>query len=292
MEKGFEEYLASLDHLKIDNLPLYYSSDCKSEAEMMGKVTSQAYEFLQIFFKEKPEIILLVLNEADWKKRVSHQPYGDPFVPDVRVHYGVKPPDRWKETFTFLSSKAPADLRRKLVLLSGLESRTVKEAIERVFTLEFFAATVAHEIAHPFLGLNLVLPQPIDFEYAFKLDTFWLAEFLPQYAMYSFLQATDKPLCEKWLLLMKSAFEGGKGRMQYSDLKEMGIKYPVMIKSCIENILWYQAKLFVMAADLYSQYGEGFLKEATESLRVNERLLINQLEQSFGNFQVWLRNWK
>lgn len=292
MENRFQDYLTGLNRLKTDHLPLYCSSDCRSEAKIIGKMTSRACDFLQAFFKERPEIILLVLNEDDWKKRAPHQPYGDPFVPNVMVHYGVKPPDRWKEAFTLLSSEAPSDLRRKLVSLSGSESITLKEAIDKIFTLEFFAATVAHEIAHPFLSINLVLPQPINFGYVFKLDAFWLGEFLPQYAMYSFLQATNKPLCEMWLLLMKSAFEGGKRRMRYLNLTEMGTKYPEMIKSYLENIYWYQAKLFVMAADLYKQYGENFLLKAIDDLRLTERLLINQLEQTFGNFKTWLRNWK
>jgi hypothetical protein len=292
MENSFKDYLAGLNRLKMDHLLLYHSPICKREAKIIGKVTSEAYNYLQYFFEKKPEIILLVLNEDDWKKRVPHQPYGDPFVPDVRVHYGSKTPNNWKEAFSSLCSDAPINLRRKIVSISGLEGITIGNALDKIFTLEFFGATAAHEIAHPFLGQNLVLPQPIEDKYAFGLDAFWLAEFLPQYIMYSFLQATNIPLCEKWFILMKSAFEGGKGKVKYTSLREMGTKYREMITSCIENIYWYQAKLFVMSADLYDQHGEDFLLKALNDLKLNERLLINQLEQSFGNLQTWLQNWK
>jgi hypothetical protein len=293
VENRFKDYLAGLTRLTINRLPVYHSSGCEKEALIIGEVTSEAYGFLHVLFKEKPEIILLVLDEEDWRKRASRQPYGDPFVPDVRVHYGTKPPDGWKEMFSLLASEAPPDLREKLASIAGLKSSsTVDELINKIFTLEFFAPTVAHEIAHPFLGLNLVLPQPVDFEYAFRLDAFWLGEFLPQYAMYSFLQATNKPLCEKWLLLMKSAYEGGKGRIRYKGLHEMGTRYAEMIKSCIENIYWYQAKLFLMSAELYEQYKQGFLTKASQKLRLTERLLTSRLEQSFENFQEWLKEWK
>lgn len=293
MENRFKDYLAGLSRLMMNRLPVYHSLGCKKEAMAIGKVTSEAYSFLQVFFEEKPEIILLILNEEDWKKRTPHQPYGDPFVPDVRVHYGAKPPNNWRDSLSLLSSKAPRDLKEKFVSIVGSTSHTtVNDAINRIFTLEFFAPTVAHEIAHPFLGLNLVLPQPVDFKYAFKLDAFWLAEFLPQYVMYSFLQATNKPLCEKWLLLTKLAFEGGKRRVKYNDLHEMGTKYTEMIESCVENILWYQAKLFIMAAELYEQYAQDFLIKASKELKLAERLLTSQLEHSFENFQGWLENWR
>jgi hypothetical protein len=110
--------------------------------------------------------------------------------------------------------------------------------------------------------------------------------------MYSFLQATNKPLCNRWLLLMKSAFEGGRKKMKYKNLAEMGTKYTKMIKLYIENICWYQAKLFVMSADLYSQYGEDFLVEAINELKLTEKLLVNNLSKRLKNFQKWLQNWK
>ncbi len=166
------------------------------------------------------------------------------------------------------------------------------EAIDDIFTLEFFSATVAHELAHPFLAVNLVFPQPVDFAYAFKLDAFWLGEFLPQYIMYSFLQATNVSLCEKWLLLMESAFEGGKNRVKYTNLAEMGVKYREMIESRIENIFWYQARLFVMSGDLYAVYGEDFLIKALERLKLSEQVLIDRLEQDFRKLHTWLQNWR
>jgi len=292
MKNRFKDYLAGLNHLKMGHLPIYYSLGCEKEAKIIGKITSEACDYLKGFVSEHPEIILLVLNEGDWKKRAPYQPYGDPFVPDVRVHYGVKAPDRWKEVFSTLCSEAPINLRGKIVSISGLKGVTIKKALNKIFTLKFFGATVAHEIAHPFLGQNLVLPQPIEDKYAFRLDAFWFAEFLPQYVMYSFLQSTNKPLCEKWFVLMKSAFEGGKRKVKYTNLTKMGTKYKEMIASCVENIYWYQAKLFVMSANLYDQYGEDFLLKALEDLKLNERLLVNQLEQTFGNFQTWLQNWK
>lgn len=291
MKSRFKDYFAGLERLKLDHFPLYYSPNCRTEAEILGEVTSKAYSYLQGFFRDRPEIILLVLNEADWKKREPNQPYGDPFVPDVRVHYGVKPPLSWKEMFTLLSSRAPINLKRKLVSVSVYKNN-IEKAIDGIFTFDFFVPTVVHEIAHPFLGLNLVLPQPVEFRYAFKMDAFWLAEFLPQYAMYSFLQAHNKSLCEKWLLLMKSAFEGGKAIVKYSRLAEMGRKYSEMIDSCIENIFWYQAKLFTMAADLYSHHGESFLTKAIDSLRLSQELLIDRVAQTCKNFETWLQSWK
>jgi len=286
-----EDYFTGLNLLQLNFLSLYYSPGYEREAVVLGKVADEAYDYLRGFFRYGPEIILLVLDETDWERRATNQPYGNPFVPDNRVHYGVKPPESWKEPLASLASKAPTDLKKRLVSIAGSESDEVREAVDRIFTLNFFAATVTHEIAHPFLGLNLVLPQPIEYEYALKLDAFWLGEFLPQYAMCSFLLARDRLLFERWHELMKSVFEGGKGVVRYENLSEMGPKYSEMIESCVENIYWYQAKLFVMSVDLHRQHGEVFLRKIQEDLRLSERLLIDRIENSYGNIRKWLQKW-
>ncbi len=292
MESHFKDYLAGLSRLERAGLPIYHSVRCEREAKIVGKIAVEAYRYLQGFLEEKPEILLLILSQRDWKKRLPRTAYGEPVVPDARVHYGIKPPDRWKEMLSKLCDEAPINLKRQIASISGPNQVALKEAIDNIFTLEFFSATVAHELAHPFLAANLVLPQPVGFVHAFKLDAFWLGEFLPQYIMYSFLQATNVSLCEQWLLLMKSAFEGGKSQVRYTNLAEMGVKYREMIESHIENIFWFQAKLFVMSADLYTIYGEDFLIKAVERLKLNEKILINQLKQDFREFHTWLQNWE
>jgi len=291
MGKGFEDQLSSLDRLEMGHLSVYYSPGFLSEAKAVGGVADEAYGYLGGFFGECPEIVLMVLDEGDWEKQAPGSPYGNPFVPDKRVLYGVRPPENWREPLTMLTGWAPADVRRELAEASGLGSATVGEAFDRLFTLGFFAATVAHEMAHPFLGLNLVLPQPVESAYALKLDAFWMGEFLPWYAMYSFLEARDRPLCSRWKALMRCAFEGGRGRVRYRDLSEMGARYREMTGSCIENLFWYHAKLFVMSADLYNLHGEGFLSGAIDELRLSERLLVDRLERSFG-VESWLREWR
>jgi len=292
MENRFKDYLVGLNRLETLDLPIYHSVRCEREAKIVGKVALEAYKYLQGFLKKKPEVLFLILNERDWKKRLPKTAYGEPVVPDARVHYGIKPPDRWKEMLSKLCDEAPTNLKRQITSISGLNQVPLTEAIDNIFTLEFFSATVAHELAHPFLAVNLVFPQPVDFAYAFKLDAFWLGEFLPQYIMYSFLQATNVYLCEQWLLLMKSAFEGGKSRVKYTNLAKMGVKYPEMTELRIENIFWYQAKLFVMSSDLYAMYGEDFLIKAVERLKLSERILINRLKQDFRKLDTWLQNWK
>jgi hypothetical protein len=293
MERYSKDYCAGLGLMKLENLHIYHSACCGRDARVLGKVADDAYGYLKSYFDEKPEIVLLVLNKSDWEERVSpNQPYGNPFMPDNRVYYGVRPPESWIEPLSLLADGAPTELREKLVSIAGLGPCTTREAVEKIFTLDLFSFTLVHEFAHPFLAQNLVLPQPIEFKYAFKLDAFWLGEFLPQYIMYSFLKGKDRHSCEKWLTLMKSVFEGGKGRVKHTKLTEMGLNYHEMIGSCVENIYWYQAKLFLMSADLFKLHGEDFIRKVQEDLRINERLLLNQINQSFRRFREWLRIWE
>lgn len=293
MSKSFEDYITGLELIRMENLPIYHSIGSENEAKIIGMVANEAYGYIENFLRERPEIILFVLNERDWGRLAPHsQPYGNPFVPDVRLFYGVRPPESWKDPRTLLSNGASADLKKDLLSMKGSESNTVRGAIDKIFTLDFFAATVAHEMAHPFFEQNLVLPQPIEQDYALRLDAFWIGEFLPQYVMYSFLQATDKSLSDGWLTLMKTAYEGGRKKVRYTNLSEMGTKYLEMVRTCIENIYWYQAKLFVMSSELYDHHAEDFLIKAKEELKLSEDLLINQLERAFGDIRDWLQSWR
>lgn len=292
MEKSWEELLDNLSTLKSEHVPVHFSRGYEPQAEILRKVADNAYSYLGGFFHDHPKLVLLVLSETDWMRCYSNQPYGSPFVPDDAVRYGVKPPESWKEHLVSLSKGAPKEFKERLIYISNSKSGTVEDAVDMIFTYEFFAPTLAHEFMHPFLSSNLVLPQPIGFKLGTRLDSFWLAEFLPQYAMYSFLKRTDEGLCEKWLAFWTAAYEGGRESVMYTELSEMGRKYPEMRKSCVENIFWYQAKLFAMSANLYEKHGEQFLIKAIDGLTLRDRLLFDRLNQSVGGFGRWLRKWK
>ncbi|NVL92183.1 MAG: hypothetical protein HWN71_04005 [Desulfobacterales bacterium] len=292
MEMSWRELIDELVVLKSEHVPVHFSRGYDPQAEILRKVADNAYGYLGGFFQDRPELVLLVLSETDWMRCCPNQPYGNPFVPDIAVRYGVKPPESWKEHLVSLSTGAPQEFKENLIDVSGSESGTVADAVNMIFTFEFFAPTLAHEFMHPFLSSNLVLPQPIGFRLGTKLDSFWLAEFLPQYAMYSFLKRTDEGLCEKWQTLWTAAYEGGNENVRYTALFEMGRKYPEMRESCVENIFWYQAKLFAMSADLYELHGEEFLIKAIDGLTLRDRLLFDRLDQAVGGFDCWLRNWK
>lgn len=211
-------------------------------------------------------------------------------MPDTRIYYGVEPPSSWNGALTKLAEKAPPSTREELATLSGSGSTDIGDAIGSLFTLDFFAATVAHEMAHPFLGENLVLPQPVEDRYAHNLDSFWIGEFIPQYAMYSFLQSWDRPLCERWLTLMRAAYEGGREVVRHSGLREMGARYTELLVECVENIYWYQAKLFLMSCDIYEAQGTDFLKAVVEGLRLSEALLLREMG-GLIDLDAWLRKW-
>ena len=282
--------LSHLRLLKYDNISMYHSHGHRGEAEVLGKVADDSYAFLGEFFEVCPEITVLVLDRDDWEKWALKTPYGNPIVPDNKIYYGVEPPRSWIDALLRLIEKAPPSMGEELTKLSGSGSTQIEDVIESLFTLNFFAATVAHEMAHPFLGENLILPQPIEYKHAHNLDAFWIGEFIPQYAMYSFLQSRDRLLCKKWLTLMKAAYEGGLGGVRYVGLREMGARYPELLEECVENIYWYQAQLFVMSSDIYEDHGEGFLKTVVEVLRLSEALLLGEMRRRI-DIDTWLRKW-
>lgn len=282
--------LSNLKLLMFDNIEVYHSHGCRREADVLGRVADDSYAFLGEFFEVCPEITVLVLDRDDWEKRAPGVPYGNPFVPNSTIHYGVEPPGSWIEALVKLAGNAPPSTREELATLSGSESNDVEDAIQSLFTLDFFSATVAHEMAHPFLGENLVLPQPIEHKHAYKLDAFWIGEFIPQYAMHSFLQSKNRPLCKKWLTLMRAAYEGGLDVIRHSGLREMGARYTELLRECVENIYWYQAKLFVMSDDIHQAHGEDFLKAVVEGLRLNEALLLREMG-NLVDLDTWLKEW-
>jgi hypothetical protein len=304
--------LNALESQRLSKVNVIWSDDCKQAAQIYGQMADKAYRFEEAAFEVSPKLELCVLNEKDWRKMPfgKFQPYGDPVCPENRVFVGTEAPASWKNSTTSTVKNGSQDARKKLIMLSGENAcNDVKLAVDALFSLRFFAPSVAHEIAHLFQAEALMIPHNIDFDgiekrgNPGKLDFFWIGEFICQYAQLAFLEEYDALLCDKWLKFYRILYEAGKDLVRYKEMSQWGPNYSEMIKDYIRiikngdcdwinNILWYQSKAMLMASDLYEKHGIDFLRVSRESLGISHRWVLRSLTCELEDFAQLLDKWE
>jgi hypothetical protein len=264
-------------------------------------MTDKAYEFEEGVFEISPKVELCVLSRSDWMKipLCQPQPYGDPICPGGRIFVGNEAPTSWKDyTISLVKNASPA-VKNKLLDLSKAEhDSALKVTVESLFSLEFFAGTLAHEITHIFQAGALMIPHNIDFDGiekrgdAKKLDFFWIGEFVCQYAQFAFLKSHDAGLCDKWLRFYQIWYESAKDLVDYKRMSEWGPRYPeIRRRNLMSNILWYQSKAMLMASELYAIYGISFLKSAKKALGISHNWVMSNLTSEVDGFPSLLAEW-
>jgi hypothetical protein len=297
-----EKLLDTLERRRLSRISVVWSDDsCEGAAHVYGKVTDEAYKFEEVAFEVSPKVELCVLNKSDWMKIpfCRPQPYGDPICPEGRIFVGNEAPTSWKDYTISVVKDASQAVKDKLLVLSGAErGNDVKVAVESLFSLQFFAGSLAHEIAHIFQAGALMIPHNIDFDGiekrgdADKLDVFWIGEFVCQYAQFGFLMSHDAGLCDKWLRFYQIWYESAKDLVHYRKMSEWGSKYPeIRIRNLMSNILWYQSKAMLMASELYAIYGTSFLKSAKRALGISHNWAMSNLTSEVKGFDRLLDEW-
>jgi len=297
-----EKLLDTLEHRRLSRTSVVWSDDsCKRAAQVYGEMTDKAYEFEETVFEISPKVELCVLSRSDWMKIpfCRPQPYGDPICPEGRIFVGNEAPTSWKDyTISVVKNASPVVKNKLLALSEAQPGSDVKVAVESLFSLEFFAGTLAHEIAHIFQAGALMIPHNIDFDGiekrgdANRLDFFWIGEFVCQYAQFAFLKSYDARLCDKWLKFYQIWYDSAKDLVDYKKMSEWGSKYPeIRMRNLMNNILWYQSKAMVMASELYAIHGISFLKSAKRTLGISHNWVLANLTSEVENFDKLLDEW-
>jgi hypothetical protein len=299
---GTEKLLDTLERKRLSKINVIWSDNsCERAAQVYGKVTDEAYKFEEAAFEVSPKVELCVLSKSDWMKTpfCRPQPYGDPICPEGRIFVGNQAPVSWKDyTVSAVKNASPA-VKDKLLVLSGAErSNDLKVAVESLFSLEFFAGSLAHEIAHIFQTGALMIPHNVDYDGiekrgdGDKLTFFWIGEFICQYAQFAFLKSHDAGLCNKWLNFYQIWYESAKDLVDYKRMSEWGSKYAeIRMRNLMSNILWYQSKAMLIASELYAVYGISFLKSARRALGLSHDWVLASLTSEVKGFDRLLGEW-
>lgn len=230
--------LGDLDSSRLGSTNLRFPYGCKREATALGKIGSNAYQFLHETFRIAPPFELVVLSEAAWKEAFGSQPYGDPVTPgDGRIYYGTRVPESWKE----VTDRLPA-------ISQGPPSSTL--------TPQLFSRTLAHEVGHLFSNelMGPAMRERMDKDFSSgNLEVLWFVEAFSQCCQFAYLDVTRDYYRLQWLRLYHRIFDTFRPQVRYRRLTDWGTHVVHLFRTDPENArldyMWMQAKSYLMCEE-------------------------------------------
>ncbi|HEY6537448.1 MAG TPA: hypothetical protein VI138_00200, partial [Candidatus Dormibacteraeota bacterium] len=225
-----------------------YSGGALERAQVVADVAARSYRyFSRLFSGMKPDIAIIVADEADWSGR---GPYGLPFFRDdpgeIRPGIVLMPSgggDFWRGIADDIGDASPrgyATLREQYPDGAG-----------GVDLQPFFDLITIHELGHAFEVLGDL-----------RLPTFWLSEIFVNLAMHAFI-ATHLPTMLPTLETLPTVGAGSRNlaarmrRHGYSTLDELQDHYTGGDNSMDPlNYVWFQHRWLRLVARMFAVDGE------------------------------------
>jgi hypothetical protein len=255
---------SGLPHLGGYPFEVRYSDGSLARARIAADLAADAYVyFSRLFSAVRPEIALIVADEADW---ASRQPYGLAFFNDddgqIRPGVLVMPAgggDFWIAMVHDLRDASPRGYAKLLA--------TYPDGAGGVDLAPFFDLITIHELGHAFEALGDL-----------RLPTFWLSEIFVNLALHAFI-ATVRPEKLETLEVLPSVGAASRklaARMRaegYSTLEELQVHYtggddPMSLL----NYVWFQYRWQRLAARIFDADSEDGLVRFWDCFHATDRL--------------------
>jgi hypothetical protein len=231
-------------------LPTFASPGVEDRAAGIGAIASDSYDYLCGLLGFRPEVQVLVVNEADWP-RVSDALYGLPNASNgTLVVAGAEPP-LWA---SFGEMVAPAD-RPELVDVYGDADGTLRFG-------PFMDLVAVHEVGHVFHEGTQHFPR------------LWLQELFANLCLHAWVAERSPQDLEILTTLPRLAGKAPAGIFEHSSSDDFERLYSGVGGP---NYVWYQFRLQVQAAELYDRAGAASVRRLFDAFRLDNAALAARL---------------
>ena len=232
------------------SLPTFASPGLEERAASVGRIAADSYEYLGDLLRFRPDVQLLVVDEADWP-RVSEALYGLPNASNGTLVVAGGEPPLWA---SFAEMVQPED---------RAEFEAVYRADDGSIKLGPFMDLIAvHEVAHVFHEGSQHFPR------------LWLQEFFANLCTHAWVAERAPQDLSILSTLPRLAVKAPPATFAHTSRDEFERLY---MDVGGPNYVWYQFRLQVEAGALYDRAGAGVVRRLFEAFRLDDEALARRL---------------
>ncbi|MFZ1783785.1 MAG: hypothetical protein WAU23_01180 [Ferruginibacter sp.] len=249
----------SLNQLKDHDFPVYYSSGHKKRAEVTALRIEKAMAYHRQMLGFKPNVILFVLNETDWKVYTSGMVYGMPHYDDKNNRLIIAAEDNpfWK-SFLPPPNQLPNELREPIqTAYTNGEGQLSMQA--------FFDLLAIHELGHAFHIQNELTMQRM-----------WMGELFCNILLHTYIAENEPELLPALTLFPRMVVAGGAREFKYTKLQDVHERYNEIGQQHPKNYGWYQCRWHTAAAGIYDSVGKEVCKKLWDALKTQKEILNDE----------------
>lgn len=269
-----------LEKLKDHTTEIFYSSGHKERAESIANRVDKAMEHHQQLLGFRPDVTLLVLNEADWKKYSSVPVvYGMPHYDDKKTLVVAAEDNAFWKSFLPPLDQLPPDLANRI-------KSTYRNEEGQLSMQPFFDLLAIHELGHAF-----------HFQAAINMQRKWMGELFVNILLHTYIAEKEPELLPVLTIFPQMVIAGGTRGLLYTSLKDVHEKYEEIGQKHPNNYGWYQCRWHSAAGSIYDAAGKQVGRKLWDALKgqketLSDTTLVELLDRSADkNIADMIRNW-
>ena len=250
----------SLNQLKDQSFPVYYSSGHQQRAQTMALQIAKAIAFHQNLLEFKPTVTLLILSANDWKTYTTEPVvYGMPHYNEKNKRLIVAAEDNefW-QSFLPPLDQLPESLRKPI--------QTTYSSSDGHITMQpFFDLLAIHELGHAFhMQSGLVMQRN------------WMGELFANILLHTYIAEKEPELLPALTLFPKMVVAAGSKEFKYTTLQDIQERYSEIARQYPKNYGWYQCRWHAGAAGIYDAAGKQVCCKLWDALKGNKEMLTDE----------------
>lgn len=266
---------------ELQNVPVktFCSSGHALRANTMASRIGKAIGFNRELTGFKPDVTLLVLNEADWKLYARNVVYGMPHYRGADSLLVAAEDNAFWKSFLPPLSQLPEQLGKKIQEVYRLEDGTISMR-------PFFDLLAIHELGHAFQS-----------QAKLKAQRFWMGELFCNIFLHTYIAENEPGQLPALTLFPQMVTGAGSKGYAYTRLNDVEEHYDEIAMNHPKNYGWFQCRWHSAAATVYDAGGKELFKRLWNALKDQKEKLPDEQLAEFLEMKVhrsvadMMRNW-
>ncbi len=257
--QGFDKLVALDNH----SIKVFCSKGHEQRAAAVATKVDNAIAFHGSLLQFRPEVILLVLTEADWGHYTSFPVYGMAHYSDNKtLIVAAEDNDFWRSFLPPLDQLPPA--------LAAQVKQVYKLPDGRLSMQAFFDLLALHELGHAY-----------HLQGGLTIQRKWMGEFFCNVLLHTYIAEKEPDQLPALTLFPQMVINAGAKEYTYTSLKDIEDRYEEIGQQHPKNYGWFQCRWHAAAATVYDSAGVGVCRKLWDALQSQQQVLDDEALLSF-----------